>query len=1161
MSAATFFSRLLAGFARSLARLRDAVSSPDGVAPLLHEFGWDLAASDLALVTAAIGDLSTLADDPSSLGIDELTTEIASAIEAVRRIASSGAPPAFASTFPRELLDFLVYGALAEDSPSTFAILHFLGIISERAVDADLTTGRAAYTAREIRWDLLPEMAVRPLSTVAQSYGWGTAQFDADGFLRGVAMVIRVLGGRANLQSTERALLDRYFAVGSPGTPSLRHLVIGQPPRPNGLGGAAPLANAGVKLVAMPIAPNASAPAAPDGIALIPVVTANASDTITLSDTVSLKLAGDFLSRPVRAEIHPDRVLVQGAPGDARIDASLRLDAKSPANSPWIALGAADSTRVEVSAAHARLALTGTLDGDAELRVEVGVDAAALVLDFGDSDGFVKNAISSSSARTPLSFTITWSSRAGFTFGGQAGLQLRLPVHQALGGGALLDEVGLALGSGGGESVALDLTASGTASIGPVTAVVTDLGFRVALEPRAGTEPAGNLGNVDVRLGFKSPSGVGLSIDASGVVTGSGFLYSDATQGTYVGALQLSLHETLTLTALGLIATRLPDGSSGYSLIVFITAEDFKPIPLGLGFTLQGIGGLVAINRTFDEAVIREGLRNDTLKTLLFPKDPVSNALAIVRSLESAFPARRGSYLLGILARIGWGSPTIIQFDLALILELGARERLIALGRVTALLPTPDNALLRLTLDALGVLDFDAGTVALDAMLVDSRLVDKFVISGGAALRAGWGKGRGNAFVLAVGGFNPRFVPPAGVPSLPRVAIALSSGDNPRLSCEAYFALTSNTVQFGARAQFYASAIGFILAGDVGFDVLFDSPVHFIADFHSSVQLKHGSTNLFKVSVLGTLEGLRPLRLRGKASFEILWCDFTVRVNATLVDGAPATVAAVNVLPLLLEALTSAGNWSTLPPPSRLHGVALRKVAPTPESGALVLDPLGRLAVTQNLVPLATGRDVELFNGAPVTGDARYTVSATLEGSAAPTVVERTTADFAPAQYFTMTEDEKLASPSFETMQAGVAIGSDAVVVDQGQLVAAPLAYDAFVIDEIPTPVVAANGTTSDVPVTPTAAPAPYVMPASQLAVHAASGAAARAPSRRVGRARFRVAGDPQVTMTRPRWAVVSATTGTEVPVDEGVETWSDYRAVASTLSRGGARYDVVAVA
>ena len=38
-------------------------------------------------------------------------------------------------------------------------------------------------------------------------------------------------------------------------------------------------------------------------------------------------------------------------------------------------------------------------------------------------------------------------------------------------------------------------------------------------------------------------------------------------------------------------------------------------------------------------------------------------------------------------------------------------------------------------------------------------------------------------------------------PQVARITIALAAGNNPRLTCAAYFAITSNTIQFGARAQ------------------------------------------------------------------------------------------------------------------------------------------------------------------------------------------------------------------------------------------------------------------------------------------------------------------------------------------------------------------------
>ena len=83
--------------------------------------------------------------------------------------------------------------------------------------------------------------------------------------------------------------------------------------------------------------------------------------------------------------------------------------------------------------------------------------------------------------------------------------------------------------------------------------------------------------------------------------------------------------------------------------------------------------------------------------------------------------------------------------DLALILEFGARQRLLVLGRISALLPSPDNDLVRLNLDAMGVIDFDEGTASIDAVLVDSRLAHKFALTGAVALRAGFGAGPAQA--------------------------------------------------------------------------------------------------------------------------------------------------------------------------------------------------------------------------------------------------------------------------------------------------------------------------------------------------------------------------------------------------------------------------------
>src|SRR6185295_2607876 len=98
-------------------------------------------------------------------------------------------------------------------------------------------------------------------------------------------------------------------------------------------------------------------------------------------------------------------------------------------------------------------------------------------------------------------------------------------------------------------------------------------------------------------VGFKPPKGVGLSIDA-GAVRGGGYLFFDTENEEYAGVVQLSILETISITAIGMITTRMPDGSKGFSLLVIISVEFNPGIQLGMGFTLNGLGGILGLNRT-----------------------------------------------------------------------------------------------------------------------------------------------------------------------------------------------------------------------------------------------------------------------------------------------------------------------------------------------------------------------------------------------------------------------------------------------------------------------------------------------------------------------------------------------------------------------------------
>ena len=222
-------------------------------------------------------------------------------------------------------------------------------------------------------------------------------------------------------------------------------------------------------------------------------------------------------------------------------------------------------------------------------------------------------------------------------------------------------------------------------------------------------------------------------------------------------------------------------------------------------------------------------------------------------------------------------------------------------------------------------------------------------------------------------------------------------------------------------------------------------PPHFLIDFRASVQLKHGSTNLFKVTVDGTLEGPLPLRLHAKATFEILWFDFSVNFDFTLANGDPGQLPApaVALEGKVMAALADPTNWTAQHEANLASGVAFRAL---PAGAPPVLDPLGRFTVKQQVAPLNTQRAIDTYGGATVAGAKHFALVAAFNNQPA-TPVEGA---FVPARYFTMSDDDELAAPSFETMDAGVALGDGSVSFDAGGIVAASVEYDEFVVNPTP---------------------------------------------------------------------------------------------------------------
>ncbi|HKR12740.1 MAG TPA: DUF6603 domain-containing protein, partial [Pyrinomonadaceae bacterium] len=369
------------------------------------------------------------------------------------------------------------------------------------------------------------------------------------------------------------------------------------------------------------------------------------------------------------------------------------------------------------------------------------------------------------------------------------------------------------------------------------------------------------------------------------------------------------------------------------------------------------------------------------------------------------------------------------------------------------------------------------------------------------------------------------FNPPPNFPKLERIAINLSAGDNPKLRCEAYFALTSNTVQFGARAELQASAAGFSVHGEIGFDVLIQfDPFFFLAEFYAQLQLKRGSTNLFKVRLEGSLAGPRPLHIKGKATFEIFWWDVSIRIDKTLVSGEkPPLPEPIDVLPRLKEALGNPGNWVTNLPNRQSQLVELR--ADATAAADVLLHPLGTLTIKQGVVPLNVA--ISRFGQAAPAGERRFSITNINLGGDDEQSLQKVKDFFAPAQFFSLDDADKLSRPSFESLEAGVTFGSDDLTLSEQPadwLEVKTIEFETWLVDDETN---AARRSEAEKP-QPQQPKLFYQLNHALLLKQASFGAAGSSALRRTGRAKYRSSVTGKYQVTKEGWKIIATEDLTE---------------------------------
>jgi hypothetical protein len=698
---------------------------------------------------------------------------------------------------------------------------------------------------------------------------------------------------------------------------------------------------------------------------------------------------------------------IQFSENEATPAFNIGFTAKKNKNNDEVAFRTSKSgTRFEVK----QLQLSGKANFDKnvlDIDFLTEITSAAIVVNGGNGDGFLQKILPKDGIHIDFDLAIGWSNKKGLYFRGGAGLETTLPINKNLFDVLLINSVYLAI-LAKESGISLAVATSVTLKMGPVVVAIEQMGLKANF---TFPERGGNLGPVNLEIGFKSPKGAGLVIDASAVV-GAGFLEFDPDNAMYSGFVYLEIVKKISVTAVGLITTRMPDGSPGFSLLALVAVQFSPGIQLGYGFTLNGLGGLLGINRTVTVDVLRSGLRNGTLGSILFPSDPKKNIARIISDLKAVFPPAEGRFVFGPMVILGWGPNELIKLELGIILELPDPVRLLILGRLSLKLPDEKNPVVRLKLDSLGVIEFATGDVSLDAVLYDSE-IKGFTITGEMALRANFGASPG--FLLSVGGFHPAFKAPPGFPTLQRVAISLATGDNPRLRLAAYMAITTNTVQFGAALEIFAKKGEFSLEGQLSFDALIQfDPFGLAIGLGAMIAIKSGEQVLLCVKLEMNLTGPAPWHAWGEAQFRILLFD--IKIPFEIKSGEeqfPELPTPVDLLPLMLKALKEPTNWSTQLPPGEHPLAVFREQV---KGSGILVHPLALLQVSQRVAPL--NEDIYKFGNATLKDGVQH-FKLSVDG------IDAQKSDyvqdwFAPAHFREMTDDEKIAADSFERRDAGI---------------------------------------------------------------------------------------------------------------------------------------------
>ena len=1023
--------------------LADAFGSPNDFATFMEQLGWNMnsipqALSGVAAPAAQIGALIQN-DEVDSSAVAQLLAAIVGFVSAVSGISSEPAanfPPGldvatFKSEFPQQTLDYLVVEYLLKRQGGYAHLLKLAGIISTQDVAESAT--RPAFTRRTVAWSGLGDFFSNPSLIFQQAYNWGQPTFLDDQFLQNVAAVLHGWGVNYRFAEVDPALFasltagaldpDKIYASALQ-VPFFEELY-------SGAGGAF-----GLELYILPQTATSFA-----GFAILPYASGDLAEDIPLSDSLTMHIRGQAQAAGGFAILfRPNNPLglSTGAPGISA-NFSFGLSTQNPTGGKQLLLGSATGSRLEYSSLGFTVGLR-TDSAATSFYGEVSLADGDIVIEPGaDADSFLTQLLPSN-LTVDASITVGLDSRLGVYFSGSAGLEIEIPAHISLGPIEIQSATISIAPASGAFPISFGATLQG--NLGPLQAVVDDVGLTINLtfpENRWQSRP----GERELLPSSRPKALVSPSMRAW--CQGGGYLYIDTARGEYAGALQLEIADFLSVAAIGLISTKMPDGSQRLLAAHHPDRRLRRGHPAQLRLHPAG-RGRPARSESHRAVPAADGRHSHQLH----PEHHVPAGRDCECSAHHQRPARHfpaagwhlphRSHGEDRMGRANADQPFARRHhrDSAgrrchsghlahgLAGRRGCNSRAPGQLRRRARVRQAALLLLRVAVRFARPLHHD---LRLDGRVVRLRRQRQF-----RALRRRLSSSVQSA-ATAVSRARSASRSTSST-SRSHASTPTATSRSPPTPCSSARIPTSSLASRPARSPARS-----------GFDALIQfSPFHFIAEISTQFSVQVFGVGVYGVGIDVSLSGPTPWHVHGTASLSFFFFSIDIGIDFTWGDNPNTTLPPIQVMPILAAEAQKASNWKTALPPNLKLLVVLRQLDPSEASSCA-----------------ASGRDTAGQPAHDSSRSARSTKSAARRpatpisspspsSGSALTKIRELQEPFAPSQFRNFDDATKLSQPAFVPQDSGIELAGSATLAT-ATAITRPLRYDLTVIDKESEPV------------------------------------------------------------------------------------------------------------